>query len=92
MCTASSSLSILISSTYALPHHLSLLSISYRARFLGMIYGLYALSYLLWGVLYRTLVKRQRKLALKTQAKGQGANGCRDEGKSKEELERETTI
>ncbi|XP_031438915.1 solute carrier organic anion transporter family member 1C1-like [Clupea harengus] len=65
---------------------------AFRARFLGMIYGLYALSYLLWGVLYRTLVKRQRKLALKTQAKGQGANGCRDEGKSKEELERETTI
>lgn len=77
---------------------------AFRSRFLGLIYGLYALSWLLWGVLYRTLVKRQRKLALRAQANGQdanaegkGANGvpkesCPDGGKTKEELDKETTI
>ncbi|KAL2102535.1 hypothetical protein ACEWY4_001703 [Coilia grayii] len=81
---------------------------AFRARFLGLMYGLYALSSLLWGLLYCTLVKRQRKLALRAQAKDQAANGvaqaegqpvngvAKDGGpegdKSKEEQERETTI
>uniref|UniRef100_A0A674E665 Solute carrier organic anion transporter family, member 1D1 n=1 Tax=Salmo trutta TaxID=8032 RepID=A0A674E665_SALTR len=45
--------------------------------FLGLIYGLYGLSYLLWGVLYRQLTKRQKKLALRNQAKATAleANG-----------------
>ncbi|XP_041934961.1 solute carrier organic anion transporter family, member 1D1 [Alosa sapidissima] len=76
---------------------------AFRSRFLGLIYGLYALSYLLWAVLYRTLVKQQRKLALRALAngqgegQGQGANGlpkdsCPDGDQSKEELKSETSI
>ncbi|XP_062373773.1 solute carrier organic anion transporter family member 1C1-like [Sardina pilchardus] len=81
---------------------------AFRSRFLGLIYGLYALSYLLWAVLYRTLVKRHRKLAQRAlangqaagQANGQDANGQDasgqgangDGGQSKEELKSETSI
>ncbi|XP_063073109.1 solute carrier organic anion transporter family, member 1D1 [Engraulis encrasicolus] len=48
---------------------------AFRSRFLGLMYGLYALSYVLWGVLYRTLVKRQRKLANRAKEEEQAANG-----------------
>lgn len=70
---------------------------AFRSRFLGMIYGLYALSYVLWGVLYRTLVRRQKKLALRALAEGKETNGgakisCPTDDKSKEELERESNI
>lgn len=79
---------------------------AFRSRFLGLIYGLYALSYVLWAVLYRTLVKRHRKLAQRAlangqaagQTEGQGANGVTadnnnaDAGQSKEELKSETSI
>ncbi|CAB1333781.1 unnamed protein product [Coregonus sp. 'balchen'] len=45
--------------------------------FLGLIYGLYSLAYLLWGVLYWQLSKRQKKLVLRSQAKATAleANG-----------------
>ncbi|KAJ8006893.1 hypothetical protein DPEC_G00111940 [Dallia pectoralis] len=42
---------------------------AFRKTFLGMLIGIYGLSYLLWGVLYRQLSKRQKKLALQSQAK-----------------------
>ncbi|KAA0721170.1 Solute carrier organic anion transporter family member 1C1 [Triplophysa tibetana] len=42
-------------------------SVAFRNTFLGLIYGLYALSYLLWGVLYNRLSHRQKKIDLKNQ-------------------------
>ncbi|KAL4612699.1 solute carrier organic anion transporter family member 1C1-like [Arapaima gigas] len=65
---------------------------AFRVTFLGLIYGLYSLSYLLWGVLYWRLSHTQKKLALQNQAK---ANGTEIRGEtcalplhSKEERER----
>ncbi|KAJ8381910.1 hypothetical protein SKAU_G00026880 [Synaphobranchus kaupii] len=49
---------------------------AFRSTFLGLIYALYSSSFLLWGVLYRSLVKRHKKLALRDQAK----NGGQEEG------------
>lgn len=43
--------------------------ITFRMRFMGLITGLYCLSNILWGGLYVTIVKRQKKLALRNQAK-----------------------
>ncbi|RXN05136.1 solute carrier organic anion transporter family member 1C1-like isoform X3 [Labeo rohita] len=50
---------------------------AFRNAFLGLIYGLYSLSYLLWGVLYYKLCRREKKLALKNQliAPEQDGNG-----------------
>ncbi|KAJ8261969.1 hypothetical protein GJAV_G00160590 [Gymnothorax javanicus] len=42
---------------------------AFRNVFLGLIYGLYSTSFLLWGVLYSRLVKRHKKLALRKPAK-----------------------
>ncbi|KAL6116977.1 uncharacterized protein ACO6RY_14861 [Pungitius sinensis] len=42
---------------------------AFRMTFLGLITGLYCLSNILWGGLYVTIVKRQKKLALRKQAK-----------------------
>ncbi|XP_026081032.1 solute carrier organic anion transporter family, member 1D1 [Carassius auratus] len=42
---------------------------SFRNAFLGLIYGLYSLSYILWGVVYIRLSHREKKLALKNQLK-----------------------
>ncbi|XP_040030744.2 solute carrier organic anion transporter family, member 1D1 [Gasterosteus aculeatus] len=42
---------------------------AFRMRFMGLITGLYCLSNILWGGLYVTIVKRQKKLALRNQAK-----------------------
>ncbi|XP_067110215.1 solute carrier organic anion transporter family member 1C1-like [Osmerus mordax] len=68
---------------------------AFRVTFLGLIYGLYTLSYLLWGVLYHRLSKRQKKLALRSQAKAAalegGTNGPSHTVK-KEDLEKESTI
>lgn len=79
-------------------------SLPYIKTFLGLIYGLYGLSYLLWGVLYRQLTKRQKKLALRSQAKATAleANGNNNHNghamvsifKNKDDLDRdgESTI
>ncbi|XP_054480337.1 solute carrier organic anion transporter family member 1C1-like [Anoplopoma fimbria] len=45
---------------------------SFRITFLGLITGLYCLSNMLWGGLYIKIVKRQKKLALRNQAKENG--------------------
>ncbi|XP_064199225.1 solute carrier organic anion transporter family member 1C1-like [Anguilla rostrata] len=42
---------------------------AFRNAFLGLIYGLYSASILLWGVLYASLVRRHKKLALREKAK-----------------------
>ncbi|KAL0962795.1 hypothetical protein UPYG_G00345570 [Umbra pygmaea] len=42
---------------------------AFRITFLGLVYACYGTSYLLWGVLYWHLSKRQKKLALQNQAK-----------------------
>uniref|UniRef100_A0A673LK15 Solute carrier organic anion transporter family member n=1 Tax=Sinocyclocheilus rhinocerous TaxID=307959 RepID=A0A673LK15_9TELE len=42
---------------------------AFRNAFLGLIYGLYSLSYVLWGILYNRLSHREKKLALKNQLK-----------------------
>ncbi|KAF4114491.1 solute carrier organic anion transporter family member 1C1-like [Onychostoma macrolepis] len=50
---------------------------AFRNSFLGLIYGLYSLSYVLWGVVYIRLSHREKKLALKNQLKAleQDGNG-----------------
>ena len=48
---------------------------SSRMTFMGLITGLYMLSNMLWGNLYLKIVKRQKKLALKNQAKENGLEG-----------------
>uniref|UniRef100_A0A3Q2Q7P1 Solute carrier organic anion transporter family member n=1 Tax=Fundulus heteroclitus TaxID=8078 RepID=A0A3Q2Q7P1_FUNHE len=48
---------------------------AFRMTFLGMITGLYFLANVLWGVLYVKIVKREKKLALRNQAKDNGVDG-----------------
>ncbi|KAM9334622.1 uncharacterized protein ABDE67_021176 [Symphorus nematophorus] len=48
---------------------------AFRMTFLGLITGLYFLSNMLWGFLYRKIVKKQRKIALRNQAKENGLEG-----------------
>lgn len=43
--------------------------------FMGLITGLYFLANVLWGFLYVKIVKRQKKLALRNQAKENGLEG-----------------
>lgn len=68
---------------------------------MGLIVGLYFLSNTMWGGLYYRIVKRQKKLALRKQAKENGLNGVdgRTNGhanisiaKSSEDTEKESTI
>lgn len=42
---------------------------------MGLVVGLYMLSNSLWGIVYRTIVKRHKKTALKNQAKENGVEG-----------------
>lgn len=44
----------------------------FRVTFLGLITALYCVANMLWGVLYLKIVKRQKKLALRNQAKENG--------------------
>uniref|UniRef100_A0A3B4UHA7 Solute carrier organic anion transporter family member n=1 Tax=Seriola dumerili TaxID=41447 RepID=A0A3B4UHA7_SERDU len=73
---------------------------AFRMTFMGLITGLYFLSNMLWGGLYLKIVKRQKKLALRNQAK---ENELEDNGavnghanisiaKNKEDVDRESTI
>uniref|UniRef100_A0A8C1R398 Solute carrier organic anion transporter family member n=1 Tax=Cyprinus carpio TaxID=7962 RepID=A0A8C1R398_CYPCA len=48
---------------------------AFRNAFLGLIYGLYSLSYILWGVVYIRLSHREKKLALKNQLKAPEQDG-----------------
>ncbi|XDV25314.1 hypothetical protein PO909_029247 [Leuciscus waleckii] len=48
---------------------------AFRNSFLGLIYGLYASSYLLWGIMYNRLSHREKKLALKAQLKAPEQDG-----------------
>ncbi|KAL1276066.1 hypothetical protein QQF64_035689, partial [Cirrhinus molitorella] len=48
---------------------------AFRNAFLGLIYGLYSLSYVLWGILYVKLSRREKKLALKNQLKAPEPDG-----------------
>ncbi|XP_040003707.1 solute carrier organic anion transporter family member 1C1-like isoform X2 [Xiphias gladius] len=73
---------------------------AFRMTFMGLITGLYFLSNMLWGGLYLTIVKRQKKLALRNQAKENGLEGNRvvnghaniHIAKNKEDTDRESTI
>ncbi|XP_051547108.1 solute carrier organic anion transporter family member 1C1-like [Myxocyprinus asiaticus] len=76
---------------------------AFRNTFLGLIYGLYTLSYLLWGILYNRLSHREKKLTLKEQLKApdQDGNDVAANGngnapsaivKCKEDPDQETTI
>lgn len=67
---------------------------------MGLITGLYFLANIMWSGLYLKVVKRQKKLALRNQAKG---NGLEDNGvgnghasvsivKNKEDTDKESTI
>ncbi|XP_043093078.1 solute carrier organic anion transporter family, member 1D1 [Puntigrus tetrazona] len=48
---------------------------AFRNAFLGLIYGLYSLSYILWGVVYVKLSHREKKLALMNQLKAPEQDG-----------------
>ncbi|KAM7366976.1 hypothetical protein PAMP_014906 [Pampus punctatissimus] len=48
---------------------------AFRMIFMGLITGLYFIANLLWGGVYFTIVKRQKKLALRNQAKENGLEG-----------------
>uniref|UniRef100_A0A672M1D5 Solute carrier organic anion transporter family member n=1 Tax=Sinocyclocheilus grahami TaxID=75366 RepID=A0A672M1D5_SINGR len=75
---------------------------AFRNAFLGLIYGLYSLSYVLWGILYNRLSHREKKLALKNQLKApeQDDNGVSSDNgnvssaivKCSENPDQETTI
>ncbi|XP_071752097.2 solute carrier organic anion transporter family, member 1D1 [Centroberyx gerrardi] len=47
----------------------------FRMTFLGLVYVLYFLTNLLWGVLYCRIVKRQKKISLRNQAKENALEG-----------------
>ncbi|KAJ8392305.1 hypothetical protein AAFF_G00076690 [Aldrovandia affinis] len=51
-------------------------SSAFRVTFLGLVYGLYSMSYLLWAVLYTMMVRKYKKLALRDQAKTCGQEGA----------------
>ncbi|XP_029317785.1 solute carrier organic anion transporter family, member 1D1 [Cottoperca gobio] len=73
---------------------------SFRITFLGLITGLYFVSNILWGGLYYKIVKRQKKLALRNQAKENGQEGNTlgnghasiSIAKNKEDADNESTI
>ncbi|CAJ1054405.1 solute carrier organic anion transporter family member 1C1-like [Xyrichtys novacula] len=73
---------------------------AFRMTFMGLITGLYFLSNTLWGVLYVKLVRRQKKLALRNQAKENGTDGNNTGNghanvnitQNKEEMNNESTI
>lgn len=48
---------------------------AFRMTFMGIITGLYFVANLLWGGLYLKIVRRQKKLALRNQAKENGLEG-----------------
>lgn len=43
--------------------------------FIGLVTGLYFLGNVLWGILYVKIIKRQKKLALRNQAKDNALEG-----------------
>jgi len=67
---------------------------------MGLITGLYFLANTLWGGLYFKIVKRQKKLALRNQAKENGLDGngvsnghaSISIAKNKEDTNKESTI
>uniref|UniRef100_A0A3B3XF78 Solute carrier organic anion transporter family member n=1 Tax=Poecilia mexicana TaxID=48701 RepID=A0A3B3XF78_9TELE len=48
---------------------------AFRMTFLGLVTGLYFLTNVLWGILYVKIIKRQKKLALRNQAKDNEVEG-----------------
>ncbi|XP_051911317.1 solute carrier organic anion transporter family member 1C1-like [Hippocampus zosterae] len=72
---------------------------AFRWTFMGLIIGLYLLSNMMWGGLYRKLVQRQKKLALREQAKEKGLEENRVNGhaniniaQNKDNTDKESTI
>ncbi|XP_008302771.1 solute carrier organic anion transporter family, member 1D1 [Stegastes partitus] len=73
---------------------------AFRMTFLGLITGLYCVSNMLWGGLYLKIVKKQKKIALRKQAKENGleGNGVSNGhaniniAKNKEDTDKESTI
>uniref|UniRef100_A0A3P8SN60 Solute carrier organic anion transporter family member n=1 Tax=Amphiprion percula TaxID=161767 RepID=A0A3P8SN60_AMPPE len=73
---------------------------AFRMTFLGLITGLYCVANMMWGGLYLRIVKRQKKLALRKQAKENGLEGNGVSNghakinitKNKEDMDKESTI
>ncbi|XP_077355723.1 solute carrier organic anion transporter family, member 1D1 [Festucalex cinctus] len=72
---------------------------AFRWTFMGLIAGLYLVVNMMWGVLYRKIVQRQKKLALREQAKENGVeeNGVNGHAnisivQNKDNTEKESTI
>nr|XP_057934404.1 solute carrier organic anion transporter family member 1C1-like [Doryrhamphus excisus] len=72
---------------------------AFRWTFMGLITGLYLLSNMMWGGLYHKIVQRQKKQALKEQAKDNGleTNGVNGHANiniahNKDDTDKESTI
>lgn len=73
---------------------------THRMTFLGLVTGLYFVANLLWGGLYLKIVKRQKKLALRKQAKENEQEGNSagkghaniNIAKNKDDTDKESTI
>ncbi|KAJ3611932.1 hypothetical protein NHX12_020212 [Muraenolepis orangiensis] len=72
---------------------------AFRMTFLGLVYALYLLSNLLWGVLYYHIVQRAKKASLRKQSKkGNGVEAAERRASvlmqngDKDDLDRESTI
>uniref|UniRef100_A0A7N9AP44 Solute carrier organic anion transporter family member n=1 Tax=Mastacembelus armatus TaxID=205130 RepID=A0A7N9AP44_9TELE len=73
---------------------------AFRITFMGLVTGLYFTCSMLWGSVHLKLVKRQKKLALRNQAKENGLGGNEvsnghaniNIAKNKEDGEKESTI
>lgn len=73
---------------------------THRMTFLGLITGFYFVANMLWGGVYVKIVKRQKKLALRNQAKENGQDGNSagkghaniNIAKNKEDTDKESTI
>uniref|UniRef100_A0A3P9NMT5 Solute carrier organic anion transporter family member n=1 Tax=Poecilia reticulata TaxID=8081 RepID=A0A3P9NMT5_POERE len=67
---------------FMIPTHLGkngccvfIIRFTFRMTFLGLVTGLYFLTNVLWGILYVKIIKRQKKLALRNQAKDNAVEG-----------------
>ncbi|XP_076578733.1 solute carrier organic anion transporter family, member 1D1 isoform X2 [Chaetodon auriga] len=73
---------------------------AFRMTFMGLVTGFYFLTNILWGCVYVRVVKRQKKLALRNQAKENGLEGISQSNghaniniaKNKDDKDKESTI
>lgn len=72
----------------------------HRMTFMGLVIGLYFLANMLWSGLYCRIVKRQKKIEIRNQAKENGLEGNNQSNgqakiniaKNKDDADKESTI